>query len=172
MLFHQRLEGGAHIRLSGIVLQTEIMQRLALGVADHAAFRLRRLGARPPAPTGLLEHVEGIIRAVEAGVARPPLHRLVDRAVHADFPGRPMTVDRILLITRDRVVAHAGEEIVRLVILAHMREAEVPVFLFPLPALRRAMRGPGLASLPVAGRTIDALALLRIGLDPDAIEMG
>ena len=39
-----------------------------------------------------------------------------------------MAGDRVLLIFGDVVVAHAGEEIVRMVVLAHVIEAEPPIF--------------------------------------------
>ena len=51
-----------------------------------------------------------------------------------------MAGQRILLVTRDGVRIHSGEEIVRLVIFTDVIEAEVPILARILPALRRAMR--------------------------------
>src|SRR6516162_2684657 len=53
------------------------------------------------------------------------------------LPGRTMARQRILLIARDRLVVHAGKEIIRVVIFAHMVEAEMPILPRVVPALRR-----------------------------------
>ena len=59
---------------------------------------------------------------------------------------------RVLLILGDGVVAHAGEEIVGMVVFAHVLEAEAPVFLLAQPALGRAMGRPRVAARPLADR--------------------
>src|SRR5262249_34070930 len=48
-------------------------------------------------------------------------------AVHAHLPGGAMPDDRILRVAGDVVGAHPGKEIVRVVVLAHVIEAEPPV---------------------------------------------
>src|SRR6202047_220560 len=91
-------------------------------------------------------------------------------AIHAHFPGRAMTGDRILLVFGDRIVAHPGEEIVRVVVLAHMAEAEPPMLVLALPALGGAVRGGGIAAWPFASRQIAAQPAILVGLYPDAVE--
>src|SRR5262245_43670863 len=99
------------------------MQRLALDVA-HGARRLRLLLLLRAPATGtaeFAEHTERILRAVSGVRAR--------RAIAGPhLPGRAMAGDRILLVLRHGVVAHAGEEIVVVVVLAHVVETEPPVF--------------------------------------------
>src|SRR5580704_10157172 len=51
-------------------------------------------------------------------------------------------------------LAHAGEEIVGIVVYAHMLEAEPPILVGAQPALRRAMSRGRLAARPFAGRQI------------------
>src|SRR5271165_5377544 len=83
-----------------------------------------------------------------------------------------MTGHRLLLIFRDGVVAHPGEEIVRLIVITHMIEAESPVFAFTQPPLWRAMACRGAAARPVARRAVGAHPAILAGLDTDAIEYG
>src|SRR5690242_19791456 len=76
----------------------------------------------------------------------------------------------VLLVTRDGVVAHAGEVVVGAVVLAHVLQAETPVLVLAQSPLRRAMRRLAGAAGPLAGRQrADRLALL-VGLHPYAIE--
>ena len=77
-----------------------------------------------------------------------------------------------LLVFRDRVVAHALEKIIRIVVFADMIQTEAPIFRRVQPALRRAMGGGRVASRPFAGRKLGAQPAILIGLYPDAIERG
>ena len=86
------------------------------------------------------------------------------------FPGRTVAGDRVLLIFRDRVVAHAGEEIVRIVVFAHVLEAELPILAGAQPAFRRAVRRRRGAVRPLASRKLRAAAAVLVGLDPDPIK--
>ena len=114
--------------------------------------------------SNLPEHLEGILRAV-GGV------RTGRSVAGAHLPGRAMSSDGVLLILGDVIVGHAGEEIVRVVVLAHVLQAKPPVFVLPQPALGRAVRGVTLAAFPVADRRIrGALAPVVAGLDADAVE--
>src|SRR5438105_580531 len=91
-------------------------------------------------------------------------------AIHAHLPGRAMADGRVLLVAGDVVRAHAGEEIVGVVVLAHVVEAEAPVFVFALPSLGRAVgRGRRTARPLAAGRAGPQAAVL-VGLDPYAVE--
>ena len=86
-----------------------------------------------------------------------------------------MTGQRILLVARDGLVVHAGKEIIRLIILAHMIEAEVPVLARIGPALWRAMCTLVLAVGPFAQlRGFARLRLLLrgrlVGLDANGVE--
>src|SRR5690242_3717188 len=124
---HQLLEARLDLGALGVGLEPERMQRLALGIAHRAPLRLLpSIGlARPSAQ--LAEHAERIVGAlvVEEPAGARPAGALA--AHHAHLPGRPMTGDGVLLVARDRVLAHAGEEIVGMVVLAHMIETEAPV---------------------------------------------
>ncbi|MGA8075812.1 MAG: hypothetical protein WB868_00315 [Xanthobacteraceae bacterium] len=71
---------------------------------------------------------------------------------------------------RNRIVAHAGEEVVGIVVFAHMLEAELPVFGCAQPAFWRTMRCRRFAARPFASRKFRACATVLIGLDPDSIE--
>ena len=82
--------------------------------------------------------------------------------IEAMWYQRPLEVpaawagQRILLVARDGVGVHTLEEIVVLVVLAHMLQAVPPVILFPATALRRAVRRFVAAPRPFAdmlGRT-------------------
>ena len=107
------------------------MQRLALGALAHgAALGLLAgvAGARPRATRGE-QGVERIVGRIVAVGEAPAPRRLGGAlaAQHAHLPGRTMAGDGVLLIARDRVVAHAGEEVVGVIVLAHVIEAEPPV---------------------------------------------
>jgi len=94
---------------------------------------------------------------------------VLDIAVEAHLPGRTMPDHGILLIPRDRVFAHAGKIVVRMVVFAHVFQTEAPVFPLAHPTLRRAMRRLAGAARPLADwRVGDRLA--RLGLDPNAVE--
>src|SRR4051812_21640193 len=91
-------------------------------------------------------------------------------AVHAHLPGRAVAGERVLLILGDVVGAHPGEEIVRMVVFAHVVEAEAPVLVLAIAPLRRTMgRGPT-AARPLAGRMRGAQPPVEVRLDPDAVE--
>jgi len=83
-----------------------------------------------------------------------------------------MADDGFLLIPDNVLGAHAGEEIVRVVVLADVRKAEPPVFLFAQTPFRRAV-GPGrLAIRPFAGRALGAQPTIFVGFHPDAVKQG
>ena len=82
--------------------------------------------AAPPGPNS---------RSTSNGSVAPAAAEPVDAAVEAHLPGRPVAGDGVLLVARDRIVAHAGEIIVGMVVLAHVLEAEAPVLVL-------AQRGP------------------------------
>src|SRR5262249_20896585 len=145
-----------------IDLEPERVEGLALGIVDRARFRLGALGARASA-TELAHHVEWIDRNL---AALEPVGRTVD----AHFPGRAVAGDGILLVARDGLLAHAGEVIVRLVILAHVLEAELPILALAHPAFRRAMGSAIGAAGPIASRHLGARARLFDGLHPDPVE--
>jgi hypothetical protein len=86
-----------------------------------------------------------------------------------------MTGQRILLVTRNRIRVHTGEEIIRLVVLADVIETEVPVFLVVGTTLGRAVRPLVLAVGPFAhGGCLARLRLLLrrqlVGLDANGVE--
>src|SRR5262249_45844398 len=140
--------------------------RLGLGLAA-------RTGATAAAAVELGKHVEGIGSAVEVGSGRALAFAAA--AIGAHLPGRAVAGQRVLLIARHGFGVHAGEEIVGLVILADVVEAEVEVLARVLAALRRAMRPPALAARPLAlGGFLARLRLLLrtqlVRLDANAVE--
>ena len=76
----------------------------------------------------------------------------------------------ILLIARDRVLAHSGKVVVGAVVLAHVLQAETPVLVLTQPPLGRAMRRLAGAARPLARRHGAGRLALLLGLYPDAIE--
>ena len=82
-----------------------------------------------------------------------------------------MTGEGVLLVLGDGVVVHAGEEIVGMVVLAHVGEAEPPVFILAcrVPWARDAAPAP---CSPATRRPDAVLAqpAILVGLDPDAVE--
>src|SRR5580700_8695362 len=170
MALHQDLELGLDVGRAGVGFKSEGIEGLALGVAHRPAFRGGPLALGPPRPRAqVAEHPERIGRAALAEPARVAV-RLA--AVHPHLPGGAMAGDGLLLILGDRVVAHAGEEIVRLVVFAHVLEAEPPIFALAQPALGGAVRRAFAAARPVAARTAGPHAAVGAGLDPDTVEKG
>src|ERR1700726_1170368 len=178
VLLHQRLVFGFHGFERRIGAETHHLKRLALGVEDFSGFDLglgAGAGPRPPAAAAveLAEHAEGIDGTFEVGLGAALA--LLGAGVGAHLPGRTMAGQRILLVARDRVRIHAGEEIIGLVIFADVIETEVPVFLVVGPALGRAVRPLVLALRPFAHRGFfpRGRLLLRaqlVGLDADRVE--
>src|SRR5215467_2567139 len=172
MALHQLLEARLDRGTLGVGLEPEGVQRLALGIAHRAALRLLpRVGrARPTAE--LAEHAERIVGALVA--EEPARARLAGSlaAHHAHLPGRAMAGDRVLLIARDRVLAHAGEKIVGVIVLAHMIETEPPVLALLRAPLRRPVRRRVGAARPFAGRHGIAQPAILVGLDANSVEQG
>src|SRR5579859_2308099 len=155
MAFYQLLEARLDVVGARAFFEPERMQRLALGVAHGAPLGLgaRTCGTGSGA-TELPQDVEGIVgdEALLKSPAGPSLGTPL-AADHADPPCRQVTGERVLLIARDRVIAHAGEKIIGLIVLAHVVEAEPPVFALAVASLGR----------PV-GRRLDAIGPLTARL--------
>src|SRR5262249_35085892 len=83
-----------------------------------------------------------------------------------------MSDDSVLLITGDVVGGHPSEEIVGVIVLAHVLEAEPPIFSLPQPPLGGAMRRRRLAVGPFAGRAMGTQPPVLVRLYADAIEQG
>jgi hypothetical protein len=85
-----------------------------------------------------------------------------------------MTGHGVLLIARHRVSVHAGKEVVGLVVLADVIEAEVPILIVLRAALGRTVRALVGTIRPFAGdRGLTHLLLLRarlVRLDANGIE--
>jgi hypothetical protein len=81
-----------------------------------------------------------------------------------------MTGDRILLVFGDRLVAHPGEEVVRVIVLPHVAEAESPMLVLAQPSLWGAVGGRRIAARPLAGRQLAAQPAILVGLHPDTVE--
>src|SRR5215207_8684574 len=112
-------------------------ERVERPLYDAAVAPLRRLGGLSLRLGEALcvkypERIE--ISPVPRGPARL-VAVLLGCAVHAHREGRAVADDGVLLIGLDRVVRHAGEVVVRGVVLAHMPEAKAPVLALAPTAL-------------------------------------
>ena len=67
-----------------------------------------------------------------------------------------MSNDRVFLVFCNVVGAHAGKEVVRVVVLAHVIEAEPPIFALAQPPLGRTVGSRRLAIRPIAGGALRA----------------
>src|SRR5262245_13353685 len=170
---HQRLEPRLDLLRGGIRIEAQRVERLALGVARHAVLGWPPRRARAGSFAELVEHPERIVGVgkfrTEAGGMGA---RRRSAAIHTYLPGRTMPDDRLLLVASDVVGAHPGKEIVRVVVLAHVVEAEPPVLALAQPPLGRTMGRRRLAVRPIAGRALCAQPTVLVGLDPDAVEQG
>src|SRR5271169_4746156 len=166
---HQGLELRFDIGAAGVVFKAERFERAALGI-EYLARLGRGFRLRGAAGAGLAEQRKRVVgRKIGAAEAlrHAPGALAADRA---HLPGWPVAGQRILLVFRDRVVAHAGEKIVRTVVFADMFEAEPPIFSGAFTALRGAMRCRRVASGPVAAGKLRAQAAILVRLHPDSIE--
>src|SRR5262249_26176984 len=93
-------------------------------------------------------------------------------AVHPHLPGRAMPDDRLLLVAGNVLGAHAGEEIVRVVVFANVIEAEPPIFALAQSPLGRAVGRGRLAIRPFAGGAWVAQPTFFVGLAPKAAKRG
>src|SRR3984885_2832739 len=168
MPFHQGLELGLYVGAAGVVLKPERLERAALGIENLAALG-RGLCMAALAGAALAEQRERVVagKAV-AKIARRAASTLA--ADRAHLPGRPMAGHRVLLIFRDGIVAHAGKEVVRIVVFADVFEAELPIFVGALTAFRCTVRRRARASRPVAGRKLGAQPAVQIRFDANSIE--
>ena len=81
-----------------------------------------------------------------------------------------MTDHGVFLITGNVVHAHAGKEIVGVVVFADMFEAKAPIFPFAEPSLWRTVRCWRLAIRPFASGALRAQPPILVGLYADAVE--
>src|SRR5262249_15508684 len=86
------------------------------------------------------------------------------------FPCRAVAGERVLLVGHYGRIAHAREEIVRLVIFAHMVETEAPVVLFTAAAFGRAVCRLFLATVPLAAGPTSIRTAVLLRFDTDAIK--
>src|SRR5579872_1782196 len=91
-------------------------------------------------------------------------------ADRSHFPGRAMTGEVLFLVFDNRVIAHAGEKIVGVVVFADVVETKLPVFAGAQAPLRRAMRGLRVAVGPLTRRQVGAATAVAIRLDADTIK--
>src|SRR5262249_9593840 len=150
-----------------IRFKPEHVEGAALGIEHLAALRSR---ASLTAAGHPLEQPKGIFGrpAGTAEVAGTALGVAAAAPDRAHLPSRAVPSQIFLLIFRDRIVAHALEKIIRIVVFADMIQAETPIFGGAQPALRRAVGGGRLATRPFAARKLGAQPPILIGLDPDA----
>src|SRR5262249_4112627 len=131
-----------------------------------------RRGARMAGPprTPFAEQREGIV-SCPVGIAKAPCRTASAFAAdRTHFPGRPMPGQSLLLVLRNRIFAHAGEEIVCIIKSPHMFEAELPVFAGTQAAFRRAVRCRRRAAGPLAVGKLGGVTAVMLRLDPNPIE--
>src|SRR5262245_46796533 len=171
MPLHERLEPSLDLLCGGIRFEPKRIERLALGITHPAG-----LLAAPPCASDTAEFpekTEGIIRTAELGTkTRGMGARGRLSPVHPHLPSRTVADHGFLLVAGNIFGAHAGEEIVGMVVLAHVFEAKPPIFTLAQPSLRGAVGRGRLAIRPFAGRALGAQPTIFIGFDPDAIEEG
>src|SRR5882757_9781144 len=160
MALHQHLEPRLDLGLVGADIQTQFAQRLALSIADGAR-RLGLLGLRAGAE--FAKHIERVARRISAEFGAGMI-------AGAHLPGRAMSRDGVLLILEDRVIAHAGEVIVGVVVLADVLDAETPMLVLARPSFGRPMRCRVGTALPVAARPVWPRTAILTGFDANAIE--
>src|SRR5262249_55828164 len=165
---HQELDPRLDLGPLRVRVETEGVERLAFDVAQRAA--LPAVAARTPLAAELRVDVERIIGRPEGRLEPGSAGEARLLAVLAELPGGTVTGDRVLLEPGNRLVAHAGEVIVRMIVLAHVLETEAPVLALAQAAFRRAMGGGAVAARPLAHGLVGLEPTVLAGLDPDAIE--
>jgi len=175
MPLHKRLEPRFDVLRGGVGLEPERVERFAFGIAHRAGF-CRAAPGRAPWNTccaELPENPEWITDVSEFGIKPGGVGARTGRpATHPHFPGRAMAYDGFLLITGNILGAHPGEEIVGMIVFAHVFQTKPPIFPLSQPPLGGAVgRGRG-AIRPFAGWALPAQPTVFVGLDPDAIEQG
>src|SRR3974377_1710878 len=118
--FHKFLEASLDLRPARRILQPEGVKGLALGiVACPPPFGLgaglRRARVRSAELPQDVERISSARTFVKKTADLSLCALLAADRSHA--PGRQMSGERVLLITRDRVVAHPGEKIVGLLVV-------------------------------------------------------
>ena len=83
-----------------------------------------------------------------------------------------MSGQRVLLVGHHRGIIHAVEKVVRLIVRAHVREAEPPIFIFAPTAFGRTMVRLLLAAMPFADGPAGFRPAILLRFDADAIKKG
>src|SRR5689334_19109149 len=159
--FHQLLETHFHLLRGRTDIEAERVESLPFRVADRARFRARLLFRA----NAFAEQPEWIRVRSERTQVRPHCS-----LAGSHLPRRAVTGKRILLVGRHGRIAHACEEIVRLVVFAHVIKTETPVVLFTTTALGRAVRGLFLAAVPLAAGPAGLRTAILLRFDADAIK--
>src|ERR1700732_500135 len=128
MALDQLFKPALDLLFGGLRFEPERIQCLALGIAHHtrlwrAPLKFRLLGCCLKSPKHA-ERIIGAFRAQSGGVRAPAR----PAAIHPHFPGWAMPYDCVLLVPGDVVGSHTGKEIVGMIVLADVIEAELPVF--------------------------------------------
>ena len=121
----------------------------------------------PAVAQTVAEQAERIAGSTEAAQVRP---RVALAGSH--LPGRAVAGDGVLLVGHHRGVVHALEEIVILIVLPHVPEAEAPRILLVFAALGRAVGGFLFAARPLASRPAGFYPAILARFDADFIEKG
>src|SRR6476660_5471376 len=166
--FDQIFEARLDLGLGGGVLEVELAQAFALGPAQEpgrfAGGARRRLGFGAKYRERVIggKAIGKVVAAPGGAIARP--------GIHPDEPGRAVADGVVLLVLGHVLVRHAGEVIVRLVILADVLKAVAVILALLAAALGRGVETWLSATLPFASRASVAHELGRVGLGAEAVE--
>src|SRR5262249_54079165 len=112
-------------------------------------------------------------QAERIGVTSESAHVWSHRAFAGPhLPGWAVPGECVLLVGHHRRIAHAGEEVVRLVVFADVIQAKTPVFLFAASTLRGTVRRFFLATMPLAAWAARSRTAVLLRLYTDTVKKG
>src|SRR5262245_10613612 len=174
MALHQGLEANLDLNGGRPGLESERVERPSFGIVDDAALApAQMLAVTGGGGAKVAEQTERIVGTFEIGLEpRRMRARAWAAAIHTHLPGRTVADHRLFLIAGDVGLAHAGEEIIRVIVLADMSEAEPPVLVLARTALGRPMGSRPVAARPFTARVLGAQPTILVRLDPNTVEQG
>src|SRR5215510_9082590 len=163
MPLHQFLEPRFHLLGGRADFQPQRVQGFSLSVADRSSFS-----------AGLLFSAHSFAKQTEriSVTAKRPHIRPNRSLAGSHFPGRTMSGEGVLLVSHHRRVAHSGEKIVGLVVLAHVIQTKTPIILLTSAPFGGAVRRFFLAPVPFAVGTTGFRAAILFRFDADTVKEG
>src|SRR5262245_17309779 len=163
MTLYQFLETHLHLLRRRTDFQPKRVESLALGIADRADLCAGLLLGLYP----FAEQPERIGMTSKSPHIRPHI-----ALAGSHLPGWAMPGERILLVGHHRRVAHAGEEIVGLVVFADVIQTEAPVLFLTASTLWRTVRRLLLAAMPFTAWAAGFRTAVLFRLDADTVKKG